>query len=217
MIRLFRLQMNFRECWRDEIQWIPLIGMKPDEMAKMMCLAKVYVDFGKHPGKDRIPREAAVCGCLVLTNTKGSAAYQRDVNIPEDCKIEDTDNVQVVAEKIKNMLMDYENRYADYEGYRQQIRSEKEEFLNEAKTSVEILKNIVEPKVNHKVSLMDYAQPLASVRRALQTMDNMAADSINACYESDEERLKDQLLDMDYMLQLVRETIYLELTQLSQQ
>lgn len=202
------------EATKDEIQWIPLIGMKPDEMAKMMCLAKVYVDFGKHPGKDRIPREAAVCGCLVLTNTKGSAAYQKDVNIPEDCKIEDTDNVQVVAKKIKNMLMDYENRYADYEGYRQQIRGEKEEFLNEVKLSVKLLKRIVEPKVSCNASLMDYAQPLASVRKALQTMDNMAADSVNACYEGDVERLKDQLLDMDYMLQLVREALYMELAQI---
>lgn len=199
------------EATKDEIQWVPLIGMKPDEMAKMMCLAKVYVDFGKHPGKDRIPREAAVCGCLVLTNQKGSAAYQEDVNIPADCKIENTGNVQAVVEKIKDMIAGYEDRCADYEAYRKQIRGEKEEFLNEAKTSVEILQKIVEPKVNHNPQLMDYAQPLTSVRKVLQAMDKMAADSINACYEGNAEQLKNQLLDMDYMIQLVRETIYAEL------
>lgn len=205
------------EATQDEIQWIPLIGLKPDEMAKMMCLAKVYVDFGKHPGKDRIPREAAVCGCLVLTNKKGSAAYQEDVNIPVDCKTENTDDVVGIIEKIKDLMTNYQDRYGDYETYRKQIRGEKAEFLKEAKKSVEILQKTVELKMSQKIQLMDYAQPLTSVRKALQAMDNMAADSINACYGGNEELLKNYLLDMDYMLQLVRETIYLELSDLSQQ
>lgn len=48
------------DACRSDIEWVALQGLKPDEMAKVMCQAKVYVDFGNHPGKDRIPREAAV-------------------------------------------------------------------------------------------------------------------------------------------------------------
>lgn len=203
------------EATQDEIQWIPLTGMKPDEMARVMCQAKMYVDFGKHPGKDRIPREAAICGCMVVTNQKGSAAYQQDVNIPVDCKIEDTENVYVVASKIKRMMANYEDRYADYEIYRQQIRREKEEFLDEAKHSVEILKQMVGPKVDQNVALMDYAPPFASIRKVLQTMDSMVADSVNACYEGDANRLKKHLCEMDYLLQLVRETVYAELSEMN--
>lgn len=202
------------EATKDSIQWIPLIGMKPDEMAQAMCSAKAYIDFGKHPGKDRIPREAAVCGCLIMTNKKGSAAYQGDVNIPMDCKFDDTSNVQAVAEKIKDMLANYDERIQEYEPYRQQIRGEKEEFLQEVHQAVVLLKEIVESKPKSETNLMAYAQPLVSVRKIVQAMDKMAADSINACYEGDSEHLTNQLLDMDYMLQLVRETIYAELQDL---
>lgn len=31
-------------------------------MILTMRKAKVYIDFGFHPGKDRIPREAVMCG-----------------------------------------------------------------------------------------------------------------------------------------------------------
>lgn len=41
---------------REDIRWIALTGMSPDQLALLMCRAKVYIDFGWHPGKDRIPR-----------------------------------------------------------------------------------------------------------------------------------------------------------------
>ena len=33
-----------------------LIGMTTEEMRSCMSKSKVYIDFGNHPGKDRIPR-----------------------------------------------------------------------------------------------------------------------------------------------------------------
>ena len=33
---------------------------------------QVYIDFGHHPGQDRLPREAVQCGCVVITGTRGS-------------------------------------------------------------------------------------------------------------------------------------------------
>ena len=42
------------EATKEEISWVPLIGLSPDEMAEVMCAAKVYVDFGEHPGKETV-------------------------------------------------------------------------------------------------------------------------------------------------------------------
>jgi len=33
---------------------------------------QVYIDFGHHPGQDRLPREAVQCGCVVITGKRGS-------------------------------------------------------------------------------------------------------------------------------------------------
>ena len=50
-----------------DIEWIPLQGLTPDEMSLLLRSVKVYIDFGEHPGMDRIPREAAISGCCVIT------------------------------------------------------------------------------------------------------------------------------------------------------
>jgi len=48
-----------------------------------MCVSrKLYVDFGKHPGKDRMPREAAVHGCCIITGRRGAAGNPFDIPIP---------------------------------------------------------------------------------------------------------------------------------------
>ena len=42
-----------------------------------------------HPGKDRMPREAALLGCCILTSTLGSADFFDDVPIMSEYKFEE--------------------------------------------------------------------------------------------------------------------------------
>lgn len=132
------------EACRKDIVWMPLIGYKPMEMAALMCIAKVYVDFGNHPGKDRIPREAAACGCCVLTNRKGSAAYQEDVGIPEHYKINGTEEVDDILEKIYSLIDCYDEKKEEFSEYRLTVYGEKEKFVQEVKETISILKTCVE-------------------------------------------------------------------------
>ena len=118
---------------RGEILWVPLENLTKEKMRLHMMLAKVYVDFGNHPGKDRIPREAAISGCCVITGRQGAAAYQKDVPIPERYKIDDSKDVDV--ETVRNLILDifehYEERTKDFEDYRTMIRGEKEKFVTD--------------------------------------------------------------------------------------
>ena len=114
-------------------QWKPLINMTEEEMILNMQMAKLYVDFGNHPGKDRIPREAAACGCLVITNKKGSAAFTEDVPINDEYKFDDPLDYDVITQKIHDSLEDYVNRFEQFEDYRNMIRNEKEFFKEDAK------------------------------------------------------------------------------------
>ncbi len=125
---------------REDIRWIALTGFTPRQMALLMCKAKVYVDFGTHPGKDRIPREAAVCGCCVLTNRRGSAAYQEDVGIAEQYKIADADNVEAVLAKVYDLMDNYRDRREEYAAYRAAIEGEKAEFMRDFQTALGILR-----------------------------------------------------------------------------
>lgn len=117
---------------KKQIKFIPLINMSRKQVIENLEKCKVYIDFGNHPGKDRIPREAAILGCCVITNKRGSAAYFEDVPIPDEYKFDNQDkNIPQIIEMIRDCFTHYEDRYKDFDYYRSIIRKEPEEFVKD--------------------------------------------------------------------------------------
>lgn len=116
-----------------DVKFVPLVNMTNEQVAHRLRTAKLYIDFGNHPGKDRIPREAAISGCCVITNRRGSAQYFEDVRIPDDYKFVDSeDNLNEIANAIKRCIRNYDNCIGDFETYRQMIANEKTIFEKDA-------------------------------------------------------------------------------------
>lgn len=116
------------------IKWVPIINMTNDQVRNILCRAKVYVDFGNHPGKDRIPREAAISGCCIITSMNGSARFQEDVPIDKSYKFEDEDeNIEKIIEKINYIFDNYEDVSKEFYSYKEFISNEKESFENDVK------------------------------------------------------------------------------------
>ncbi|GAB5415348.1 MAG: hypothetical protein Cons2KO_29510 [Congregibacter sp.] len=117
------------------IEFVPICNMSRDEVVSLLRTAKVYIDFGSHPGKDRIPREAAISGCCVITNKRGSAAFSQDVPIPDLYKFDDRFFFQPgrVVSLISSCLRNYQEHLSDFEVYRQQIAREELEFEREVR------------------------------------------------------------------------------------
>jgi hypothetical protein len=109
---------------------IALKDKSRDEIRDVLSQAKLYIDFGEHPGKDRLPREAAALGCCVLTNRRGAAANPVDVGIPDDCKINDRKHgwERRAAGKIHKLIDDYEAQRFRFDDYRRRIAAEPERF-----------------------------------------------------------------------------------------
>jgi len=120
------------------LRWIALTGLDVEHMVFMMQNSKVYVDFGNHPGKDRIPREAAANGCCVITNKKGAAAFDGDVPIPDKYKFEDPSNS---LDELDSMLHDicdnFKEHQDEFASYRKMISGEKELFGKDCKAFLE--------------------------------------------------------------------------------
>lgn len=111
------------------ITWKPIINMSNEEVLNTLRESKVYVDFGNHPGKDRIPREAAISGCCVITGMNGSARFWEDVPIPQEYKYKKKEeNVSAIISKILFCLNNYEDAINDFKQYREYIKSEKKNF-----------------------------------------------------------------------------------------
>ena len=116
---------------------VPLTGMTRGEICDLLGRAKVYIDFGSHPGKDRIPREAAALGACVLTNRRGSAANSIDLPLPDELKIDDhnPEFATIAAEKIHQLMDDYEFHAAQLDAYRHSIALEPAAFLDDVRST----------------------------------------------------------------------------------
>lgn len=116
------------------LDFIALKDMTTEEIRKLMHRAKVYIDFGNHPGKDRIPREAAMSGLIVITGRHGSADNPIDIQIPDRYKLKEEEVSGVeVADVIKDCLNNYSERIRDFENYVRTIKNEKDEFIEDIK------------------------------------------------------------------------------------
>lgn len=112
-----------------DFKWIPIIGMEKSTIAMLMKFSKLYIDFGNHPGKDRIPREAVISGMCILTNREGSAANDVDIPIKDCYKYKDVDSShQEIRDMISDIFSNYHYHSQNFEEYRNIIRSEKEAF-----------------------------------------------------------------------------------------
>ena len=115
-----------------DIQFIPLKGLSRNELNKLFDLAKLYIDFGNFPGKDRLPREAVLHNCCIITGRLGASQYYEDVPIDDSFKIDTLDvNIPIIIEKIKWIFTNYETTHPLFEQYRQIVKEEQQNFYNE--------------------------------------------------------------------------------------
>jgi hypothetical protein len=113
-----------------DIDFVRIEGMTPQQVRQTLLRAKVYVDFGLHPGKDRVPREAAACGCCVITSSdRGASQYFEDIPIPRSYKHSTRDFSAVdVGDAVRACISDYEQRIGDFALYRAVIQGERLTF-----------------------------------------------------------------------------------------
>ena len=117
-----------------DIRFVPLRDMTKDQVCQTLKQASVYIDFGDHPGKDRIPREAALLGCCVITSKNGSAKNGKDVPIPDEFKFEKReDKLQAIGGAINACIENYSSQAVKFDGYRSIVLGEKKIFINEIK------------------------------------------------------------------------------------
>ena len=115
-----------------DVDFIPLKGLTREEMKVLLGQAKLYIDFGGFPGKDRIPREAVISGCCLITGNLGASRFYEDVPITEKYKFEVKNrNLPMICSTIKYILNNYESCTLQYEEYRTMIKREQNDFYEE--------------------------------------------------------------------------------------
>lgn len=116
-----------------ELTFIPIQNMTPVEVSDLLNKAKIYIDFGNHPGKDRLPREAAISGCCIITNKKGSANNLIDIPISDNYKLDDTSRslTREFKSLSKEILNNFNAHSNEFEIYREKIFNEEQLFKDQ--------------------------------------------------------------------------------------
>lgn len=113
----------------NSFRMIKLSGFNTKQIINIYKKTKVYLDFGYHPGKDRMPREAALFNNCIITNKKGSAKNKLDIPINEKYKFEEKKiNLEKISKTILNIFKNYQNELKYFKKYKKTILNEKKIF-----------------------------------------------------------------------------------------
>ena len=119
-----------------DLTFVPIKNMTADEVQNLLARSKIYMDFGFHPGRERIPREAAMSHCVVITGRRGSAGNDIDVAIPNDFKFDDSigndENViPKIVKKLRKVMKNFKAEHDRQNSYRERTSHEKENFFRD--------------------------------------------------------------------------------------
>jgi hypothetical protein len=116
------------------IKFIAIENMSRQEVVDLLKISKIYIDFGSHPGKDRIPREAAFLKCCVLTNKRGSAYFNDDLPIPNEFKFDECKkSLPKIVDRIEECFSNFEINNLKFDSYRLVIEKQEVEFETQIK------------------------------------------------------------------------------------
>lgn len=125
-----------------DISFVPIQNLDQSGVKELLGRASVYMDFGFFPGPERIPREAAIMRCNIITSRLGSAANDIDVPINPKYKFDlKDDNIPHIADCIVDMVNDYSDYVEDYEEYRRKVRAQKKDFDENVAKFLESIEN----------------------------------------------------------------------------
>ena len=121
-----------------KIPTVPIKDMTPTQVRETLSTVMIYADLGFHPGKDKLPREAAMCNCVVVTNKAGAAAYEEVIPISEKVTHDD-DLILLLPQILANypLFLEKQNRY------RIRTKSEKEIFQKQVSQTWKQLQEIL--------------------------------------------------------------------------
>ena len=109
-----------------ELNFVPVRGLNREQLSERLYEAKIYIDFGHHPGRDRMPREAAMHGCTLITGILGSAGNDIDLPISKTYKLDSAapDFVENFGELVTDMMQNFPQHYGNFASYRKWIQNE---------------------------------------------------------------------------------------------
>ncbi len=109
------------------VELIPLVNMAREQVFELFGAARLYVDLGNFPGKDRMAREALALGANVVIASAGAGSSGIDHPWPE-CYRLDPHRTEALAALIGHMVNHPDVHVPLFDKARENIRGERSVF-----------------------------------------------------------------------------------------
>jgi hypothetical protein len=127
---------------QDEVEWVPIRGMSREQVLEALRTSDIFLDTGHQPGKDRLPREAAASGAVVLLLEVGAGADALDFDIPAHHKISPTGRApEDFVRAVRMVLADPSTHHLSQAALREAIAAERETFQQQVERFAESLRD----------------------------------------------------------------------------
>jgi hypothetical protein len=123
--------VKFHEFIKAKYNTIEIKNMSRFKVTKVLNETLCYIDFGIHAGKDRMPREAAVLGNIILTSNLGTFGNSIDSSIPDRLKMSSLETLDDFKTLIDEIIQDQYIYKEQMHNYIIQIKNQKEVFFSE--------------------------------------------------------------------------------------
>ncbi len=112
---------------------VALQDMTRDQVVATLSDSKIFLDCGNHPGKDRVPREAALCGAIPVVRHEGAARFPQDVPLPDGLLLETSAffDADLMQKRLDAVLKHAETFAPELDAYRATISAERAVFESE--------------------------------------------------------------------------------------
>ena len=114
---------------RCKVKFIELKNFSSKDILSIFKKTKIYMDFGYHPGKDRMPREAVLFNNCIISNLKGSAKNNNDIPISKEFKFnEKYINIDNIIKKIDEIFLNHKKEFIKFKKYKNSVLNEEKKF-----------------------------------------------------------------------------------------
>lgn len=112
-----------------DVEFRAIEGMNYEQVCEALAQASLYVELGHLPGRDRLPREAALAGTPTVMLARGAGFCWKDFPIGEKYRIPYTvDWAQVMAPVIREALTDPSEITTTQTSFREWVEGEKARY-----------------------------------------------------------------------------------------
>jgi hypothetical protein len=117
-----------------DVDIVPIVGLSQSQVSDALSTSRLFIDLGKFPGKDRMPREAIMLGTNIIIAWAGAGMHMGDFPIAEMYRAP-THDLQFVARLAAHMIVNPEAHAPRFKLARDAIAAEKDIFSQEVLTT----------------------------------------------------------------------------------